>query len=70
MTLNHRVLSSYQRFLQRVLIRVRPNVLAAWLKPLLGVKRVTVPTAQGSAWIYPPSLRGSTNFDERHLSRV
>lgn len=58
MTLNHRVLSSYQRFLQRVLIRVRPNVLAAWLKPLLRVKRVTVPTAHGTFWIDPVSLLG------------
>ena len=52
------ILSPYQRMLQRVLIRVRPNVLAAWLKPLLGVKRVTLPTARGTFWIDPVSLLG------------
>lgn len=50
--------SAYQRFLQATLMRVRPNTLAAWLKPLLGVKRQLIKTPQGSFWIDPVSLLG------------
>lgn len=63
------MLSAYQSFLQRVLIRLRPNVLAAWLKPLLGVKPVRVPTTQGSFWIDPESLLGialTTHGEHEH----
>lgn len=51
-------LSPYLRFLQRVLMRVRPNILAGWLKTLLGVRRLPVETPQGQFWIDPVSLLG------------
>ena len=52
------MLSPYQRLLQRVLIRVRPGILGAWLKQLLGVKREVIATAQGRFWIDPVSFLG------------
>ncbi len=52
------MLGWYQRLLQTVLMRVRPNVLAAKLKTLLGVKRVVISTGQGRFWIDPVSLLG------------
>lgn len=52
------MLSPYQRMAQSLLIRVRPNILASFLKPLLGVRRVVLPTPQGRFWIDPVSLLG------------
>jgi len=39
-------------------MRVRPNVLAAWIKDLLRVKRVPLGTDHGIFWIDPVSLLG------------
>jgi FkbM family methyltransferase len=44
--------------LGRWLLRVRPARLAAWLKRLLRVRRVTVRTSHGLFWIDPASLLG------------
>lgn len=51
-------LTTYQRFLQSVLMRVRPSVLAAALKPLLGVRRVPLETPHGIFSIDPVSVLG------------
>lgn len=48
----------YPRLLQTVLMRVRPNVLAAKIKAWLGVKRVPLGTDHGTFWIDPVSLLG------------
>ena len=51
-------LTAYQKFLQHVLMRVRPSFVAAWLKPLLGVKRLATETAYGTFWVDPVSVLG------------
>ena len=48
----------YPRLLQTVLMRVRPNLLAAKIKSWLGVKRIPLETCQGTFWIDPVSLLG------------
>lgn len=48
----------YPRLLQTVLMRVRPNLLAAKIKSWLGVKRVPLGTDHGTFWIDPVSLLG------------
>jgi FkbM family methyltransferase len=52
-------LSLYHRFLQSTLLRVRPSFVAAWLKTILRVKRVTIKTSQGIFWVDPVSVVGS-----------
>lgn len=51
-------LTAYQRFLQHVLMRIRPSFIAAWLKPLLGVKRLAAETGYGTFWVDPVSVFG------------
>ena len=48
----------YPRLLQRVLMRVRPNLLAGVLKRWLRMRRTTVQTPHGSFHIDPVSLLG------------
>jgi FkbM family methyltransferase len=53
-------LSRRDRFLQRVLLRVRPAFLGAALKRLLGIERIVVATRHGRFFIDPISNLGST----------
>jgi FkbM family methyltransferase len=57
-------LTSYQRFLQYALMRIRPSFIAAWLKPLLGVKRLSAETPHGTFWVDPVSVLGITLTNE------
>lgn len=57
-------LTAYQRFLQYALMRIRPSFIAAWLKPLLGVKRLAAETPQGTFWVDPVSVLGITLTNE------
>jgi FkbM family methyltransferase len=51
-------LRQYQRYLQRLLMRVRPAPLASFLKRLLRIRRVTIETPHGRFWIDPVSNLG------------
>jgi FkbM family methyltransferase len=51
-------LSPYHRLLQYTLLRVRPAFVAAWLKNLFRVKRMSAKTPQGVFWVDPVSLLG------------
>jgi FkbM family methyltransferase len=56
--------SAYHRFLQTLLMRVRPAPLAAFLKRLLGVKRVVIETSQGHFFVDPVSVLAQTLVKE------
>lgn len=48
-------LSAGDRAMQKILMRVRPAFLAAWLKKVLGIRRKAVETKEGIFWIDPVS---------------
>lgn len=51
-------LTSGQRFVAKLLIRVRPALLADWLKQIIGVDRLTVTTDHGRFFVDPYSDLG------------
>ncbi len=52
-TISDRRLKAY-----RLILRIRPTVVSAWLKRLLRLKRVQIVTNLGAFWIDPASLLG------------
>jgi FkbM family methyltransferase len=52
-------LTFYQRWLQTILLRLRPASLASILKRLLGINRIIVDTPHGRYWVDPVSNVGS-----------
>ncbi len=57
-SMHYNPLTPYQRWVQMLLIRIRPAPLASLLKRVLGNSRIVVSTQQGRFWIDPASSLG------------